>query len=102
MPLQLKGPQREALSRLRKQHPQIGEWLAQLSDEVDGERLEDADMLTEILLMKAAAFDEHRAPVADALIADLLRLDRSGALDHHTAQRFTLELEGLLKTASSG
>ncbi|CAG8865710.1 hypothetical protein PS627_01629 [Pseudomonas fluorescens] len=97
MPLPLNDQQRQALSTLRKQHPQIGRWLAKLSCEVAGERLEDAPLVTEVLLMETAAFDEYSAPAADALIADLLRLDRIGALDHVRAQRFTQDLEALLK-----
>ncbi|HKS12582.1 MAG TPA: hypothetical protein VJS90_06035 [Pseudomonas sp.] len=97
MPLELNDHQRKAMTTLRKQHPHIGKWLAQLSREVSGDMLEDADMVTEVLLMKSAAFDEYGAPAADALIADLLQLDRIGALEHGRAQQFTMDLEALLQ-----
>lgn len=97
MPLELNDHQRKAMTTLRKQHPPIGRWLAKLSREVAGDRLEDAEMVTEVLLMKTAAFDEYGAPAADALIADLLRLDRMGALEHGRAQQFTTDLEALLQ-----
>jgi|GEM_PF-5318349 len=97
MPLVLNDSQIAAMAALHNQHPQIGTWLQRLTKRVQGERIADADRMMEMLLIKAAAFDEYSAAAADSLIADLLSLERAAALKHDDAQRFTTELERFVK-----